>query len=97
MEDPGAVTELRSGRDGTGRHVVVDCDDLALRRDAADEFLAVIRRNEERFSLSTRWSTNAFLRRRLGHQFSARDLYGNVDAKGRSASPGRSARQASWR
>ena len=41
----------------------------------AEPFFAMVRKNAERYSLSTaRYSTNAFFRRRLGHQFSAAKL-----------------------
>ncbi|MCV2489041.1 hypothetical protein OF117_06670 [Geodermatophilus sp. YIM 151500] len=56
-------------------HVVVNYDDLDLGPDAADPFCAMVRSNEERFFLSsTRCSTNAFLRRRLGREFTVNDL-----------------------
>jgi propionate CoA-transferase len=72
--------ELDSRFAALGRqvHVVVNYDNFALSPDAADEFFAMVRRNEERFFLSsTRYSTNAFLRRQFGRQFTDHDLYAN--------------------
>ena len=59
-------------------HVVVNYDNFDLGPDAADPFFAMVRRNEERFFLSsTRYSTNAFFRRQLGRGFTEHDLYAN--------------------
>jgi propionate CoA-transferase len=71
---------LESGFAGLGRrvHVVVNYDNFELSPAAADEFFAMVNRNQERFFLSsTRYSTNAFLRRQFGRQFSDYDLYAN--------------------
>ncbi len=50
-------------------HVVVNYDDFALHPDLALSYAAMVRRNTERYFLSsTRYSTNAFFRRQLaGH------------------------------
>jgi len=59
-------------------HVVVNYDNFELGHDATDPFFAMVRRNEERFFLSsTRYSTNAFFRRQLGREFTEHDLYAN--------------------
>jgi hypothetical protein len=56
-------------------HVIVNYDNFDLSVPATDTFFAMVRRNRERYSLSTtRYSTNAFYRRRLGHQFAAASL-----------------------
>ncbi|MDP9410365.1 MAG: acyl CoA:acetate/3-ketoacid CoA transferase, partial [Actinomycetota bacterium] len=67
-------------------HVVVNYDNFFLSTDAAEEFFAMVRRNEERFFLSsTRYSTNAFFRRQLGRKFTEHDLYANFSEAAVSA------------
>jgi propionate CoA-transferase len=59
-------------------HVVVNYDNFDLSPDAADTFFAMVKRNEERFFLSTtRYSTSAFFRRQFGREFNKRDIYAN--------------------
>jgi propionate CoA-transferase len=68
-------------------HVVVNYDNFDLGPDAADTFFAMVKRNEERFFLSsTRYSTSAFFRRQFGREFNERDIYPNFseDRRGRS-------------
>ncbi len=72
--------ELESRFSALGRrvHVVVNYDNFEVSPAAADEFFKMVGRNEERFFLSsTRYSTNAFLRRQLGRQFTDHDLHAN--------------------
>jgi propionate CoA-transferase len=72
--------ELESGFVRIGRqvHVIVNYDNFELSPSAADEFFAMVSRNEARFFLSsTRYSTNAFLRRQFGRQFRDHHLYAN--------------------
>ncbi len=65
-------------------HVVVNYDNFDLGPDAADPFFAMVRRNEERFFLSsTRYSTNAFLRRQFGREFTEHDLHPNFGQRPR--------------
>jgi propionate CoA-transferase len=65
-------------------HVVVNYDNFELGPDAADPFFAMVKRNEERFFLSsTRYSTNAFFRRQLGREFTEHDLYANFSEQPR--------------
>jgi propionate CoA-transferase len=65
-------------------HVVVNYDNFELPPALAEPFFAMVRRNAELHSLSTtRYSTNAFYRRRLGKQFAEaklnHTLYENFD------------------
>ena len=56
-------------------HVIVNYDNFDLSVPATETFFAMVRSNSERYTLSTtRYSTNAFYRRRLGHQFAAASL-----------------------
>lgn len=62
--------------------VVVNYDNFTLSDEAGEAFFDMVRRNTERYFLSsTRYSTNAFFRRRLGRQFTDEHLqqqvYGN--------------------
>jgi propionate CoA-transferase len=51
-------------------HVVVNYDNFELAPALAGPFFAMVKKNAELYSLSTtRYSTNAFFRRRLGRQF----------------------------
>jgi propionate CoA-transferase len=51
-------------------HVVVNYDNFELAPALVEPFFAMVRKNAELYSLSTtRYSTNAFFRRRLGRQF----------------------------
>jgi propionate CoA-transferase len=51
-------------------NVVVNYDNFSLGPDAIEGFFTMVRRNEERYFLSsTRYSTNAFFRRQMGTQF----------------------------
>ena len=67
--------------------MIVSYDNFELTVRAAETFFEMVRRNNEWYSLSTtRYSTNAFLRRRLGHRFAsaslAHTLYGSfADAR----------------
>jgi propionate CoA-transferase len=57
---------------GLGRkvNVVVNYDNFVLSTEAADRFFTMIRHNTARYFLSsTRYSTNAFLRRQVGRRF----------------------------
>jgi propionate CoA-transferase len=59
-------------------HVVVNYDNFDLAPDAADTFFAMVKRNEERFFITTtRYSTSAFFRRQFGREFNKRDIYAN--------------------
>jgi propionate CoA-transferase len=65
-------------------NVVVNYDNFTLGDDATDAFFAMVRRNTERYFLSsTRYSTNAFYRRQLGRRFTDERLqnrvYGNFN------------------
>jgi propionate CoA-transferase len=62
--------------------VVVNYDNFTLGDDAADAYFEMVRKNTERYFLSsTRYSTNAFYRRQLGRRFTDEHLqhriYGN--------------------
>jgi len=60
---------------GTRVNGVVNYDHCEIGADAADDFFAMIRHNSERYFESlTRYSTNAFHRRRLGEQFTQASL-----------------------
>jgi propionate CoA-transferase len=60
---------------GQRPHVVVNYDNFRLGPPAADRYWEMVRRNEERyFASSTRYSTNAFYRRQLGHGFAKANL-----------------------
>jgi propionate CoA-transferase len=64
---------LRHRLQAVGRRVnlIVNYDNFELGRSAAPRFFEMVREHERRFFLSsTRYSTDAFLRRRLGHAFS---------------------------
>lgn len=59
-------------------HMVVNYDNFELATPAADAFFAISQRNiEERTESLTRYSTNAFHRRRLGRKFTERNLKQN--------------------
>jgi propionate CoA-transferase len=63
---------LRSKLDDLGRRVnlIVNHDNFELGRAAADRFFAMVREHDRRYFLSsTRYSTDAFLRRKLGRAF----------------------------
>jgi propionate CoA-transferase len=62
---------------GIGRrvHVIVNYDNFEVLPPASARFFAMIDHNEQRYTLSgTRYSTNAFFRRRLGAKFIAASL-----------------------
>ena len=76
----GLAAELDRRFTDLGRrvHVVVNYDNFDLGPEAADAFFAMVKRNEERYFLSTtRYSTSAFYRRQFGRKFDERDIYGN--------------------
>jgi propionate CoA-transferase len=63
---------LRSKLDDLGRRVnlIVNYDNFELGRAAADRFFAMVREHDRHYFLSsTRYSTDAFLRRKLGRAF----------------------------
>jgi propionate CoA-transferase len=77
-DDLAAELDRRFADLGQRVHVVVNYDNFDLGPDAADTFFAMVRRNEERFFITTtRYSTSAFLRRQFGREFNERDLYAN--------------------
>jgi propionate CoA-transferase len=56
-------------------NVVVNYDNFNLNPRVADAFFAMVRHNREHYFLSsTRYSTNAFFRRQLGHDFTQADF-----------------------
>ena len=66
---------------GIGRtmNVIVNYDNFNLNPNAAEAFYAMVRRNTERFFLSsTRYSTNAFFRRQLAAKLATLDLHQEV-------------------
>ncbi|MDP9435739.1 MAG: acyl CoA:acetate/3-ketoacid CoA transferase [Actinomycetota bacterium] len=59
--------------------VVVNYDNFTLSDEAAEAFFDMVRRNTERYYLSsTRYSTNAFFRRQLGRQFTEKSLHDRI-------------------
>jgi propionate CoA-transferase len=83
-EDLARELEHRFAALGRRVHVVVNYDHFDLGPDAAETFFAMVRRNEERFFLSsTRYSTNAFLRRQFGRGFTEHDLSANFGHRSR--------------
>lgn len=55
--------------------MIVNYDNFELTASAAEKFLAIARRNTEQNTESlTRYSTNAFYRRRLGREFATRSV-----------------------
>jgi propionate CoA-transferase len=77
-DDLAAELDRRFADLGQRVHVVVNYDNFDLSPDAADTFFAMVKRNEERFFLSTtRYSTSAFFRRQFGREFNERDIYAN--------------------
>ncbi len=80
LSTPDEAAELAAHLDarfrGIGRrvHVIVNYDNFEVLPPASARFFAMVKHNE-RYSLSrTRYSTNAFFRRRLGAQFTAASL-----------------------
>lgn len=71
--DARALADYLDGRlasFGARVNAVVNYDNFSLGDDARPVFLEMVRANTERFFLSSaRYSTNAFFRRQLGHQF----------------------------
>src|SRR5439155_25667698 len=55
-------------------HVVVNYDNFDVARPAASTFFGIIRANERYVLSRTRYSTNAYFRRRLGQQFTTAAL-----------------------
>jgi len=56
-------------------NLVVNYDNFSLGPEASEAFFNMVRRNEERYFLSsTRYSTNAFFRRQMGGHFEAANL-----------------------
>jgi propionate CoA-transferase len=84
-EDARALADFLDERFAAlGRRVdvVVNYDNFTLEEDAAERFFAMVHRNTERyFASSTRYSSNAFFRRRLGRQFAEHELYDNFSAR----------------
>jgi propionate CoA-transferase len=81
-DDVLALAEFLDGRFaelGRQVNVVVNYDNFTLGDDAADGFFEMVRRNSERYFLSsTRYSTNAFYRRQLGRRFTDEHLQHRV-------------------
>jgi propionate CoA-transferase len=62
-------------------NVIVNYDNFLLGPEASDTFFEMVRRNEERYFLtSTRYSTNAFFRRQVGRQFNEAKLQHQIYA-----------------
>jgi propionate CoA-transferase len=62
-------------------NVVVNYDNFSLGPDASEAFFTMVRRNDERYFLSsTRYSTNAFFRRQMGRQFEDAQLQHQIYA-----------------
>lgn len=56
-------------------NIIVNYDNFNLNPRAADDFFAMVKRNQERYFISsTRYSTNAFFRRQLGEDFARAEL-----------------------
>jgi propionate CoA-transferase len=70
VQELAAFLDRAFSRFGHRVHVVVNYDNFELLPPAEDAFFAMVRRNTERYFLSsTRYSTNAFYRHLLGEQF----------------------------
>jgi propionate CoA-transferase len=77
-DDLAAELDRRFADLGQRVHVVVNYDNFDLGTDATDTFFAMVKRNEERFFITTtRYSTSAFFRRQFGREFNERDIYAN--------------------
>lgn len=75
VEELEGFLDAEFRRIGHRVHVVVNYDNFDLESSAQDAFFAMVRRNAERYFLSsTRYSTNAFYRHLLGRQFARAQL-----------------------
>jgi len=70
-----AFMDARLADLGRKMNAVVNYDNFRLGPLAADRYWEMVRHNQERyFASSTRYSTNAFYRRQLGHRFARANL-----------------------
>ena len=80
LQTPSEAQELKGHLDaafeGVGHpvHVVVNYDNFEVLSPARERFFNMIRENEPHVLSRVRYSTNAFFRRRIGHQFAAVSL-----------------------
>ena len=69
-EELAAFLGRRLHRLGRRVNLIVNCDNFELGRAAAPRFFEMVREHDRRYFLSsTRYSTDAFLRRKLGRAF----------------------------
>jgi len=84
LDDASALADFLDKRYteiGQRFNLVVNYDNFSLGPDASEAFFSMVRRNEERYFLSsTRYSTNAFFRRQLGGQFEEANLQHRIYA-----------------